>query len=998
MKRILFIGLFSWMFAGWISAGTTPKLYRTVDKAKMNHWVDSVFDVMSHDERIGQLFMVIADPKSDEANMKKMMRYVNEVKIGGILFHKGNPITQAEVTNRLQEASRIPMLVALDGEWGLSMRLSGTTRFPKNMMLGAIEDNHLITEFGREVARQCKEMGIHINFAPVVDVNSNIHNPVIGLRSFGEIPEAVAEKGIAYSQGLESVGVVSVAKHFPGHGDTDKDSHYTLPAVLHDRKRLEEVELVPFKRYIHEGYAGIMTAHLYVPALDKAKNRPVSMSRSVVTDFLQDELGFQGLRFTDALAMKGATTKKSDNPSVLALKAGNDILLAPTSPFTDFAAVKAALEEGILDRKEIEAKILKVLQYKYIVGLNSYRPIDTEGLSKRLNSPHAAWLAARLNAEAITLLKNEEEELPLKQLGKKRIAALSLGEEVGNEFQKMLGRYDSISCFSLGKDATEAQIQAVYKKLQKYDVIICSVHTVRIPESLGLRELAAKKELIYTFFTLPYFCQKYKSSILKAKAVIMAYEATPLAQEYAAQAIFGGIAMKGKLPVSIPDLYHAGTGFFTEKCRLGYHEPEEVGVDPKRLEVITSIVEEGLEEKAFPGCQVLVAKEGMVVYNRSFGYFDYSKEQLVEENSVYDIASASKAAGTLLAVMKAYDEKMIALDHRISDFIPELKKSDKKNLNVKELLYHQSGLISTINYYRKVIDDKSYQGSLFSGVKKKTHPVRFDPKTYVRTDFSFFPHLISNEKQEGFTTQVARDMYVHDSFQDSIIQAIKDSRMGTRGRYRYGCTNFILLKMAVERVMNQPMDELLRDTFFKGLGTTYLTYNPLQVMDSIRIVPTENDQFIRRQLLRGYVHDEAAAFQGGVSGNAGLFSNANDLAKVLQLYLNDGEYGGEIFLSKETTRLFTQSKSPTSRRGLGFDKPAIGVTNGSPCCDLAPASVYGHTGYTGTCFWVDPDNQLLYIFLSNRVHPTRVNNKLGSLDIRTRIQEAIYKAIRIGHS
>jgi CubicO group peptidase (beta-lactamase class C family) len=430
---------------------------------------------------------------------------------------------------------------------------------------------------------------------------------------------------------------------------------------------------------------------------------------------------------------------------------------------------------------------------------------------------------------------------------------------------------------------------------------------------------------------------------------------------------------------------------------LGYHEPEEVGVDPKRLEVIASIVEEGLEQKAFPGCQVLVAKEGMVVYNRSFGYFDYSKEQAVEENSVYDIASASKAAGTLLAVMKAYDDKKIALNDRISDFIPELKKSDKKNLNIKELLYHQSGLISTINYYRKVIDDESYQGSLFSGVKKKTHPVRFDPKTYVRTDFSYHPHLISDVKKEGFTTQVARNMYVHDSFQDSIIQAIKDSRMGTRGRYRYGCTNFILLKMAVERVMNQPMDKLLQDSFFKGLGTRYMTYNPLQVMDSVRIVPTENDQFIRRQLLRGYVHDEAAAFQGGVSGNAGLFSNANDLAKVLQLYLNDGTYGGETFLSKETTHLFTHSKSPTSRRGLGFDKPAVGATKGSPCCDLAPASVYGHTGYTGTCFWVDPDNQLLYIFLSNRVHPTRVNNKLGSLDIRTRIQEAIYKAIRISN-
>ena len=703
MKRIYSI-LFSCVAIFSAFAQTTPNLYRAVDEAKMNHWVDSVFDAMSSDERLGQLFMVIADPKSDNLNMQKLLRYVNEVKIGGILFHKGNPVTQAEVTNRLQKASRIPMLVSLDGEWGLSMRLSGTTRFPKNMMLGAIENNALITEYGKEVARQCKEMGIHINFAPDMDVNSNTDNPVIGLRSFGENPKAVAEKGLAYSQGLESAGILSVAKHFPGHGDTSEDSHYTLPAVRHDRARLDSVELYPFKRYIYEGYAGMMTAHLYVPALDKAKNKPVSMSRAVVTDLLQKELGFRGLRFTDALAMKGATTRKADNPSVLALKAGNDILLAPTSPTKDFAAVKAAIEEGLLDREEIEAKVIKILQYKYIAGLHCYQPIETKGLSERLNSPHAAWLAARLNAEAITLLKNEESTIPLKQLNKKKIAALSIGEEVGNEFQKMLGRYDSVACFSLSRNATAAQIQTVYRKLEKYDVIICGVHTVHVPENQALRQLAEKKELIYAFFTLPYFCKEYKASILKAKAVVMAYEGTPLAMEFAAQAIFGGIAVKGKLPVSIPTLYHAGTGLFTEKTRLGYHEPEEVGADPKRLKVIDSIVEEGLEKKAFPGCQVLVAKNGMIIYNKSFGYFDYSNKQMVDENSVYDLASSSKAAGTLLAVMKAYNDKKFTLNNKISAFIPELKESNKKNILIKELLYHQSGLTPTINYYLNAID------------------------------------------------------------------------------------------------------------------------------------------------------------------------------------------------------------------------------------------------------------------------------------------------------
>ena len=505
MKKI-YIFLFSCVTVLSAVAQTTPNLYRAVDKEKMNHWVDSVFDAMSYDERIGQLFMVIANPKSDTRNMQRLMRCVNEIKIGGILFHKGDPVTQAEVTNRLQKASRVPMLVSLDGEWGLSMRLSGTTRFPKNMMLGAIEDNSLITEYGKEVARQCKEMGIHINFAPDMDVNSNTDNPVIGLRSFGENPEAVTDKGLAYARGLEGQGILSVAKHFPGHGDTAEDSHYTLPAVHHDRARLDSVELLPFKRYIYDGYAGVMTGHLYVPALDKARNKPVSMSRAVVTDLLQKELGFRGLCFTDALAMKGATTRKSDNPSVMALLAGNDILLAPTAPINDFAAVKEALEEGILDREEIEAKIIKILQYKYIAGLNDYRPVETKGLSERLNSPHAAWLAAKLNEEAITLLKNEGDIIPLKQLDKKKIAALSIGDGVGNEFQKMLGRYDSVACFSISRNATAAQVQSVYKKLEKYDVVICGVHTVRIPESPALRELAAKKELVYAFFTLPSFC------------------------------------------------------------------------------------------------------------------------------------------------------------------------------------------------------------------------------------------------------------------------------------------------------------------------------------------------------------------------------------------------------------------------------------------------------------------------------------------------------------
>lgn len=952
-----------WLAVSGLSAQQMPALYRNVDEEAMNHWADSVFDSMSMDERIGQLFMVVADVSTSTQNVQKLKRYVREQKIGGVLFHKGRPEDQAFLTNQMQAEARVPLFVSLDGEWGLSMRLSGTTRFPKNMMLGAIEDKLLIRKYGEEVARQCHVMGIHINFAPDLDVNSNEENPVIGIRSFGESPYAVTEKGIAYSQGLEGAGIISVAKHFPGHGDTSDDSHETLPTIYHNRARLDSVELLPFRQYIRQGFAGVMTGHLYVPALEKQKGRAASFSHSIVTDLLQKELGFNGLCFTDALAMKGASAKKADNPCVQALLAGNDILLAPRAPISDYRAVKAAVEEGTIPMSYVEAKCLKILKYKYIAGLHNYQPIALKGLSERLNTAHAAWLAAKLNEEAITVLKNENRILPIADLKQPKVAVLTIGDAVSDDFEETVSAYVQADNYTITRTMSAAKVQQVYNKLDKYDLILCAVHTVRIPESASLRALAEKKQLVYTFFTIPYFCKSYKQSITKAKAVVLAYEGTPLAQQYAAQAIFGGIAAKGKLPVSIPELYFAGAGIFTPKTRLGYHEPEEVGLNPERLEEISRIAEEGIKVKAYPGCQLLVAKGGMVVYNRSFGRYDYEHRQPITNESVYDLASASKAAGTLLAVMKAYDEKKFKLTDKIATYIPELKDSNKKNVTIKEMLFHQSGIVPIINFYTKAMEKGKFK-----------------------------PELVSTTPKPGYPTQVARNIYLKSSFQDTIMQMIKDSKLRNKA-YRYSCVNFILLKMMAENLLHQPMDQFLQENFFAPLGAWHLTYNPLSRMDSSLIVPTEYDKTVRHQLIRGYVHDEAAAFQGGVSGNAGLFSNANDLAKVLQLLLNNGIYGGERYLSDETVRLFTKTKSPTCRRGLGFDRPKVG-SKVSPCGALAPASVYGHTGFTGTCFWVDPDHQIIYIFLCNRVYPTRNNKKLSALNIRTRIQDTIYKSLK----
>ena len=973
-------------------AQTMPSLYKSVNEDRMLRWVDSVFNRMSEDERIGQLFMVIAEPSNDAKNINSLLSLINNQKIGGVLFQKGDPLSQVGVTNRIQTEARIPLLIALDGEWGLSLRLNNTTRFLKNMMVGAITDDLLIEQYGEEVGRQCREMGIHVNFAPVADVNSNPHNPVIGNRSFGEDPEEVTRKTLAYSRGLEKAGIIAVAKHFPGHGDTDSDSHYALPTVSHDITRLNEVELVPFNRFINSGFSGMMVAHLNIPALG-TKGRPSSFSREVTTDLLRERMGFRGLCFTDGLAMQGAVAGTNESICVLALKAGNDILVGPTNIVKEIEAVKQAVKRRELYMDDLNGRCRRILCYKYIAGLHPFKPLATTGLNQRLNTPEAELLNARLHAEAITVVKNDDDILPLKALNTKRIAAISIGSNVNNEFQTMLKRYDAVDCFSLAGNAGEADTKRIMDRLKNYDVIVCGVHSTQAKEFPELQALAAEKELILVFFTVPYHCANFSRSATHAKAVIIAYESTPLARSFAAQVIFGGIAAKGTLSAGIPGMYPTGTGVFTEKTRLGFHEPGEVNINPYKLLAIDTIVQEGLDQKAYPGCQVVVAKDGMIVYNKSFGYHDYSKNNEVTENTVYDLASITKATATLLAVMRSYDDGNFTLTSQIAEFVPELKTSDKNDLIVKDLLYHQSGLPATINFFEKAIDKNSYTGSLFSGKSDTKHTVRYDARTYVNTDFRFIPNMVSNHQKPGFKTMVAPNFYVNDTFADSIIAGIVDAKMGTKGKYVYSCINFILLKIMVEQQMKQPMDLLLDGYYFQRLGATTMTYNPLRKMDANLIAPSENDQFLRHQVVHGTVHDEAAAFQGGVSGNAGLFSSALDLAKLAQLYLDDGMYGGERYISTKTCKLFTGSKSPTSRRGLGFDKPDAKNPNLSPCGNLTPQSTYGHTGFTGTCFWIDPDNNLIFIFLSNRTLPSRVNTQLFTLNIRTRIQDAIYKSI-----
>ncbi len=981
-RNIIFFAIFFFLTES-IFAQTETNLYRQTDKSKMNQWVDSVYNSLSLDEKVGQLFMPIVE--SNSSWRTRITNYINNQKIGGVLFSKGTLSVQAEMTNYIQSVAKTPLFVALDGEWGLSMRLTDAPRFPRNQLIGAIHDEKTLKQYGREVARQCREMGIHINFAPSIDVHSNPKNPVIGTRSFGEFPANVAKQGIAFAKGMEENGVMAVAKHFPGHGDTSEDSHLTLPTVSHDINRLNAVELLPFQQYIRAGLSGMMLGHLNVPTLN-THGFPASLSINVGQKLLKDQMGFTGLTFTDGMAMKGVSNQP--DMSVKALLAGNDIVLGVVNQEREFGLVKKAVENGTISQQMLEEKVKKILSYKYILNVHNFKPINTRTLSQKIHSSESEWTQRKIYDKAVTLVKNSDSILPVTALDKNRIASVAIGVSSQNTFQKWLKKYADVTVFQA---TTVESLSSLSNKLKDFEVIIVSVHASRANDSQALQQLTkyAQKSVL-VLFDSPYTLNNFKFSADNAKSLIMAYDNTEFAQMSAAQAIFGGIGFDGKLPVSAGN-FDVNTGISTPKIRLSYSLPEEVGIASDKLQGVGRIALEGIRQRAYPGCYVMIVKDGTVIYNEGFGNFEYTATSPeVTDETVYDLASITKAAATVPAIMKLYDDKKIRLQDNIGSFVSQTKGTNKAGISVRDALFHETGIVSFIPYYQTAIDKNSYTGSLF-GKRSALYHARY-AGAWGRTNYKFIASFISTKSSEVFHLPVAKDLYASNKMHDALLKEVIDTDLRSR-TYRYSCLNFMLLKEAVENIAKTDLDSFVKNSFYKKIGATTTTFQPLKHMSVNNIPPTENDPFFRKQQLRGYVHDEGAALFGGISGNAGLFSNANDLAKLSQMWLNGGVYGGERFLSEETVNLFTKTKSGNSRRGLGFDKPDPRNSNASPTSPLAPVSVYGHTGFTGTGFWIDPDNKMIYIFLSNRVFPQRTPNRLSTLKIRERIQDELYKAM-----
>ena len=985
MKKILLACMLISLYLG-VNAQSDFIHKNINDEVACRRWVDNKLQSMTLKQKIGQLFIHTVAPYTTQSNKQNISDAIKEYGIGGLLFSGGEIGKQIELMNYAQSMAEIPLLITFDGEWGLAMRLKGTPSFPRNRVLGCIQNDTLLYEYGKEVARQLREIGVHVNFAPVADIDNNPKNPVINTRSFGSDRENVARKVVAYSRGLQDGGVLAVCKHFPGHGDTEVDSHKSLPVLPFTRERLDSIELYPFRKAIEAGVGGMMVGHLNVSSLD---NKAASVSHAVVTELLKNELHFSGLVFTDALEMKGI----SSNPyvSAQALIAGNDMVLAPRNLKRELDGVLKAVKEGKITEDEINEKCRKVLTYKYAFGLDRRPVVAKEGVMARINKSYTNDLMNRIKTSAVTVIKDSDEMLPL-DLSLSGTVVLNVSSTLSETypFYNQINDTYPVTWLHANLDS----LQYLKKKITPAQRIIVAVYTSKVDKyKKVLAELAKGKPTILICFNSHKVLQKLDDVVAQSSAVVLAHSDDKPVQKFVAEMLLGNKRVDGRLSVDYNDEYTAGLGVVVDPDKPRRYKPEEFGMDSKELARIDSIAMYGIENGAYPGCHVLVWKNGYPVYNKCFGTHTYESDRKVKENDLYDLASLTKTTATMLAVMKLYDDGKLNLTDKISNYVPEMKSTNKENITIQELLYHESGLPAYLPFYKKAIDTKSCKGGMYKKYKDANHSVKVANNLYICTNYSFLPEWVSDKETSEYSLRVSDNMYIKPEFKSVILKEIADTPLKGHS-YRYSCLNFMLLKEAVENISGMPMDEFLEENFYKPMGLVHTMYNPLKRYSKDEIIPTVKEDFLRKGSIHGYVHDEAAAMLGGVSGNAGLFSTAKEVATIYQMLLDKGVMGDRRYLTRATCELFLTMKSKNSRRGLGFDKPDKEKPENGYCAPETPASVFGHTGFTGTCAWADPDNDLVFVFLCNRIYPNPCDRKnLMKLKIRPAIQQAIYQAI-----
>ena len=941
------------------------------DFLNQEKWVDSIYNNLTLDEKIGQLFFVQATSKNKN-NSEKILNDIKNFKIGGLIFSTGHPSIQANLTNKYQNASKTPLMISMDAEWGVGMRLDSVPKFPWNMSLGAIKNDLLIEKIGSEIGYQFKRLGIHMNFAPVIDINTNPKNPIIGNRSYGENKINVSEKGISFTKGIQSNNVLATAKHFPGHGDTSKDSHLTLPTINFDEKRIKKVELYPFKKLIEDGLSAVMIAHLNVPSLEKENMLPSTLSKNIIEKTLIKELNFNGLIITDALEMKGVSEFTKKNVDLMAFLAGNDILLMSSDISKGIKSIKKSIKKGKISEQRLARSVKKILKAKYKVGLNSYKSIETTNLIDDLNSISVTNLINKSIESIPTLIKNKSNVIPVK-LDTESILNIQFGNSDGVIFNDYLNKFKKVKAIK----ASNINTNDLNSLLANHKLIIVSFHMKSDTpwENMNKKFSDNEQDILklideHDNKILASFTNPYTLSLLNLKSynsVIVGFQNNYEFQKTIAQQIFGAKEIKGNLPVSINETYKEGTGIILKNLNiLSYADPEMVGVDRKKLNKIDSLVNYAIQNEMTPGAQILVAKNSKIIYDKSFGRLRYNENLKTNSETIYDLASLTKILVTTPIIMNLVDKNIIGLETKLKEIIPRYEKSNKSEISVKELLSGHAALQAWIPFYKLTLDEKNRPSSkYYSFSRNRTNSVKVSPDLYLRTDYI-----------------------------DTIRNIIEKSDL-LKNKYKYSDLSYLIIQEFIENHYNQNLDQIIHELMFRKLGIE-LTYNPTLKYSTKNIAPTELDEYFRYKEINGYVHDMAAAMLGGVSTHAGLFGNAINVAKVMQLYIQNGNYGNQQILNPETINLFNNCYycDEDNRRGVGFDKPQL--EDDGPTCGCISMNSFGHSGWTGTFAWADPDQEIIYVFLSNRSYPTGESagkSKLVKENIRSKIQEIIYNSI-----
>jgi len=936
---------------------------------------DSILSTLSMDEKIGQLFMVAAYSNKDEIHYTEIENLIVNHHIGGLIFFQGGPGRQAKLTNRYQKAAKVPLMLAMDAEWGLAMRLDSTVSYPRQMALGAITNDSLVYEYGLEMARQCKRMGVHVSFSPVVDVNSNPNNPVIGNRSFGQDKFNVTRKSLMYMKGLQDGHVLANAKHFPGHGDTDTDSHHDLPVINHNRERMDTLELYPFQALVDEGLGSVMVAHLHIPAYDSRDNVASTLSPEIVTNILRDQLGFRGLAFTDALNMKGVSKFwKPGELEVNALLAGNDVLLFPENVPVAIEGIKAALDSGILKEAEITGRCHQILKAKEWTGALKRETVATKNIRTNLNDTQARNMKKRLAEASLTVLNNDSM-LPLHLPQGNRMAVLNVGSKgSGKAFNETLSAFFQFDTFEMESSPDFEASKQTVDKLATYDLVVMNLMSTgnSVKKNYGVTNvsiriantISANTKLVLNVFANPYALRKM-AGVEKSQAITIAYHDDEVTHRAVAELLAGNIVATGKLPVDVENKWKTGFGIDVKPAVEADLKdmPSPYGFNTKQFDRIDSLAMSGIKAKAYPGCQVAVLFDGKLVYEKAFGHLTYESKQPVTNETVYDLASITKIAASTALVMHYHEKGLINVDFNLCDYMEICDTLDYFQMNIREMMSHYAKLKDWIPFYTETLEKGRHK-----------------------------PDLYRQQPESGFSTLVAPGLYVKDSYRDAMLERILSTQLRDKLEYKYSDLGYYFIQEILEKKTGKSIAFLADSLFYKPLGLKNTTYNPLDKgIPLSQIAPTEDDKVFRKQLVHGHVHDQGAALLGGVAGHAGLFSTAEELAIFMQMLSNGGIYNGRRYISKDVLEYFTTCHfcDGNNRRGIGFDKPTQGKSGGSTCASASFDS-FGHTGFTGTIAWADPENGIVFVFLSNRVHPNAENQKLLNMGIRTEIQQALY--------